>query len=560
MQPDRWTGSRSLATGRDADAVVMGATDAVQVDGVVGFLGGIGTGTAVALAVGGLLVLGGGAAAVRFLSESEPQSDDGARAEPTGAAANGTEFGTDSEGTAPSQPGSADLTDPQIAFEDRIGEETLERLEPIAPDAVAQVRDRTPVDDGDGAAAIDRLERDLRRGVEEAIADGRLDPTVTSTFGEPYEIVNLPSRYREVTLPPSAGGTTIHVSDIETTAADALEEAATVREAAATIATLSEHCREIETHVDRKESAFVDRYDEIEDTLADVRSLTDRFEGALGQRVEEFVLEGRHGELTGVVEIERELEAARRELHRCSFDDATRTLDRAEQAAETVLVTVDFLGGLLGTVDHGNGTVDVPAEVPTAVVDDIAPLIEQEFDAGVEVADGQIVIDGASAGGDGAAGRDRSRRRSATVGTGTGTREGADDENGRRDRDRAGVATAVESERDSDAGSTRSRERVTPAAVADEILFVLRELEAGGAGDPDTVEYQTEHLPDAVAQPAVLEELATFCRRQTDVVRDVTVQEGAPPGFLEIEFEGATAQDGLETLRKRFVDRHGRGE
>ncbi|QCS41039.1 hypothetical protein [Natrinema versiforme] len=415
---------------------------------------------------------------------------------------------------------------------DRIGESTLERLEPIVPDAVDRVREVAADDRDPDRAALDRAERDLRRGLEDALADGRLDVGLTAPDGERYEIVNLPSRYRELAVPPS--GETVHVESAEAAVRDRLENG-TLREAAAAAAAVDEHREEVHRYVRRREGEIVNLQDEIEATLGDVRELVDRLEGSLADRVDDFVLAGRHDEVEGVAEIERDVSDATRSLHRCSFDDAQRELRDAREAADELLVTVDLLGGLVGTIEHGSGTVELPTDISTTLVTDLAPIIERQYDVDASVEGNAIVISERNAlGGEG-----------DTTGVTSETARGGDGSSA-RERTPTGGSTA----------SAGSRNRVTADSVADEILFVLRELDGETGGD--TVQCQTDGLPTGVAQPAVLEELAAFCRRQTDIVAAVDLQEGAPPGFLEIEFTDRTTPiGGLETLRERFAERHG---
>ncbi|WP_222913981.1 hypothetical protein [Natrinema sp. SYSU A 869] len=418
----------------------------------------------------------------------------------------------------------------QVSFEERIGETTLDRLAPILPDAVGRVRDL----ESDGCddreterERINRAERELRRGLKDALADGRLDTGLTGPDDEPYEIVNLPSRYREFTVPPS--GRTVHVGEAERAVRDQLEDG-TLRDAAIAAAAVDDHREKIRQYVQDREEEIVDLRNEIDATLVDVRDLSGRLDGKLADRVEEFVLDGRHDDVDGVAEIERDISDAMHSLHRCSFEDARRELRTAREAAADLLVTVDFLGGLVGTVEHGSGTVEVPTVVSTALVTDLAPIIERQYDVDASVDGTAIAI--------------------------TERNMPGDEDDVSRISDVATPATEQTPAGESTGGSTGTRNHVATESVADEILFVLREL--GGNADGDTVQCQTERLPKGIAQPAVLEELAAFCRRQTDVVATVDLQEGAPPGFLEIEFtDRTTVRGGLETLRERFVERHG---
>ncbi|WP_408960440.1 hypothetical protein [Natrinema sp. 74] len=417
------------------------------------------------------------------------------------------------------------------SFEEAIDETTLERLTPIVPDAVDRVRDRK-----DGARdhrtaegeRLEHVEQELRRALTDALADGRLDVGRSTPGGDPYEIVNLPARYREVSLPPS--GQTVHVEEIDAAIRELLESGS-LRDVSMAVAAVDDHREEVHQHVRSHEAEVVNLRNEIDATFEDVRELTTRLDGPLANRVEEFVLEGRHDDIDGVAEIERDVSDAMHLLQRCSFEDARRDLRRAREAADELLVTVDFLGGLVGTVEHGNGTVEIPRVISTALVSDLAPIIERQYDVNATVDGTAIVIAERDTSGEG--GEPTSVTNAATVAT--------------------EESSACESTGES---ATNDRTRVATGDVADEVLFVLRELDGSTAGD--TVQYQTERLPDEIARPAVLDELAAFCRRQTDIVAAVDLQEGAPPGFLELEFtERTTPSNGLETVRERFVERHG---
>ncbi|NGM68974.1 hypothetical protein G6M89_08100 [Natronolimnobius sp. AArcel1] len=508
-------------------------------------------GPAVALAMGGLLVLGAGLAILRR-SRSNSRSD----TEPASSRKpddNAPEIGS-KNGDAPAQNGTVD---PQVAFEERIGGGTLNRLKPIVPDSVEEAQAFDPAAAADPMREINRLEQRLRRELEDAIGDGTLDPGVTSRDGKPYEIVNLPSQYREVSLPPA--NETIHVADIETVAADVLEDEPHVRDAARTIAALFDHCREIESYVRRQEDAFIQRRRDVEGTLEDVRDLINRFDGDLKDRVAEFVLEGRHGEVDGVVEIERELNDATRALHRCTFDEATRTGEAAAERSDELLMTVDFLSGVVGTIDHGRGTITIPEDVAVEFVADIAPIIERQYEHAVTLKRERrelVVEDPANERGDEFE-FDGSELSHGPEAAGVDTPPISSDTNVDAQRGPDGQTRVPDEEPESGAARAQTRRaEVPPEAVADEVLFILRELDGGGRA---SVECQTERLPDAVAKPAVLETLERFCRRQTDIVATVELQAGAPPGFFELEFDDRTsASAGLETLRERFTDRYGR--
>ena len=426
-------------------------------------------------------------------------------------------------------------TETSAAVKGRPAEPILDRFEPIAPDMVERIRKQPPTDQNAKLDIANELERDLRQVIEDALDEGQFDPSVTSTLGETYDVVNLPGYFRELKVPP--GGETVHVADLENIVRDALDDH-NLYDASRTIAAVHDHCREINSYIRRREESYLKKRRKAERTLADIREMTDRFDGALADRVREFVVDGRHEALPGVRDVERRLDAADRSLHACAFDDADRAVRDADQAGENLLMAVDFLGGVIGTIEHGSGRVSIPDGVANEFVADLVPILEQQYTAGGELDGEEIIITGGSS------------RTDSEGSTHLGGMESSSGLEMSSSSSSAGSASGTG--RDEGGG----REQLTPDAVADEILFVLRELDGRGGSDP--VEYQTEQLPDAVARREVLELLVTFCRRQTDLVASVTLQENAPPGFFEIEFcEGTTASAGLDTLRERFSERHG---
>ncbi|MDB2226033.1 hypothetical protein [Halorubrum ezzemoulense] len=539
-----------LASGSGTTAVSFESVRSVEsVESVVGVTGGYGSTLLAAVSAAVLLVVAVGALVV--YRRQGTITFGGLSTSPTGGSASdggGTSIDGNGGTSGETEPkvGESDRLDSDGAnteFDDRIGDRTLDRLEPVTPDAVSQVRDRLPLGRNAAPSAVDAIERDLRQAIEGALDEGLFDPTVTSPLGGTYDIVNLPSRFRELTVPPQ--GETVHVADLEGVVRDALS-GRDLHEVARTVAAVHEHYQEIESHIRRREGSFLETRREAEHTLEDIRVMTDRFDGALADRVREFVVDGRHEALLGVRDIERRIDTADRSFHACAFNDANRAIRDAERAGDDLLMAVDFLGGVTGTIDHGSGRVKVPERVDDAFVADLVPILEQQYTVGIELDADEIVVSGGEPSQSGGRG-------SAPSGGGGGSRPAGGGSGSEPE------ASGPPSSGDS-TGSSRERgggrEQLTPDAVADEILFVLRELDdRGGNG---AVECQTELLPEAVARREVLEPLATFCRRQTDLVASVTLQENAPPGFFEIEFaEGTTASAGISSLRKRFTKRHG---
>ncbi|MFB6070078.1 MAG: hypothetical protein ABEJ76_03565 [Halanaeroarchaeum sp.] len=410
-----------------------------------------------------------------------------------------------------------------------VDDAVVERVEDALPEVVDRARSRSGAGGSDGTSAV--TESALRKEIVSAIDRGDLTPTVSSRYGEGYEIVNLPTRFREVELPPD--GDPVHLRTVREAIRERVaEERRPLPEVATMIETVTRQYDEMERYVRRREESFDDTLEEIEATIDDVETDCERLDGTFGKRTREYVLEGRHETVDGVPQVRAGIEDARDRLHACAFDEAERTIDEVEDQAEALLTAVDFFGGLAGMAEADGRGASVPNATARALLEDLSPALEASVDRPVTVTEERVRFGPA--------------------------RSTADDSS---ESERGGDGQATTNRRDGDATDAVSRdvERRNPAEISDEILYVLREL-AGAVDDTELrVQYQTEQLPDGVGDPAVLVELAAFCRRQTDVVDSVDLQPGAPPGFLEVTFANGPPSQAITTLRERFADQHGGG-
>lgn len=398
-----------------------------------------------------------------------------------------------------------------------VDEATLDRLEPSIPETVARVRQQRGNTDHDAVQA-------LYRGIQEAIMDGTFSMDTESTYGETYEVVNLPTRFREVEL--SVPGGRYHIGTIERQLNQWIDdEEMSLSELSLAIEALLEHQAAIEEYISEYEREFEDRCRTIRRNLESVRTITDHLDGQVGDRTRMLVIQNRHAEFDGVSAISSDIEDAKRALHQCAFDEATSRLGELERKADELVTTVDFFRSLVGGIEHGQSTARLPNDTAKQLYLEIEGLLEDQHDLTLALDGEQVVVTG---------------------------RETSDDptDGGRgADTERQAEGTASQ--------HTETMDRVNPATVADEILYILREFKNGDTSG-QTVEYQTERLPDAIARSDVLRALADFCRRRTSVVASVSVQEGAPPGFFEITFtDGTETVAGLDALADAFTERYG---
>ncbi|WP_440989664.1 hypothetical protein [Haloarchaeobius baliensis] len=441
----------------------------------------------------------------------------------------------------------------------QVGEDTLEGVTGLAPDAVAAARDaaereresydeleseietvRSSVADAsegrrraaellesakrrDPEAAVDRIQSDLADGVRAAVERGDVDLTVRSRYGRTYEVVNLPSTFREVRLPPSNEPT--HVAEVDRTIGRLCDrddvDLATVADA---LDEIRVHRDRIERHVADTEEAFHDAHEAAETDVERARDELERLEGAVRERVEAKLVEGHDPDVDSVHSVEAGLREAREALHDCRFDEAERLVDEARETADGLLTTVQFFGSLAGALDHGQDRVSLPREVDPELARDLAPAFESEYGVDYHVEDGHISVDTRGEPVTAEPTTDRSARRSTTT---------------------------------SSHGSSGRDEYVNPEEYVDEVLLLFDELSAVAEAGSDTVHLETGDLPEYAVQSESLAAIERFCNRQSDLVETVDVPAGAPPGIVDVRFtDRHDAPAALDSLYDRFKEQY----
>lgn len=392
-----------------------------------------------------------------------------------------------------------------------IDQGTLDRLQRLSPDAVRRVREQQSRNE-----PVESIEKTLYRGIEDAIADGKLDLSIRSRYGEKYEIVNLPSRLRETELPMM--GERIYVQEIEKGVREWIDDEETpIHEIAYAIEAILDHRNDLERYVQNHEEAFGELYSDIESDIESIRSITGELDRTVGERTRMLVVEDRHDGFDGVGGLKTRVSEAKSKLHHCAFADATGQLRTIRSDADKLLTAVDFIRSLIGGIEHGQQSARLPTPTAEQLYTELEPLLEQQYGVTLSLEDGRVVIE-----------RDETQTSSSPE---TGTTLNRDDR--------------------------PTYDTVEPGEATDEILYTLRELKQSPTTE-NAIQYQTEQLPDGIATRGLLEALAAFCRRQTDIVTEVTLQEDAPSGFLEIQFTETTeATAGIDELIDRFIARYG---
>lgn len=397
-----------------------------------------------------------------------------------------------------------------------VDEATLRRLEAVVPEAVDTVRRRA------GGTESEQPEQRLYAAIEVAIDDGTFDMGHTSVYGKRYEIVNLPSHLRDIDLTQFSGQ--YHVEEVEGQVREwVADDDVSLRDLSVALEELTEHRTAITDHIRSRESEFEKVVTDITEALDDVTAIAEQVDGQVGERFRMLVVENRHAQVTGVTGIKSGIDDAKAELHRCAFDEASRQIRGCKQDSEALLTAVDFFRSFIGGIEHGQQSAHLPNEAAAQLSLQVTDLLEQQYDVEITKQGDRLVVAGDAVD----SGTERSVQETTDEPMSADTTESAD-----------------------------NVRRVQPEEVTDEILYIFRDLKRKDASE-NTIEIQTEQLPESVAQPSILQELATFCKRRSDVVDAVTLQDGAPPGFLEIRFvETTTVSAGLDTLADAFADRY----
>ncbi|WP_135852186.1 hypothetical protein [Halorussus salinus] len=408
---------------------------------------------------------------------------------------------------------------------------------------------RSRVDALDPAAEVERIDDELRERVASGVTTTYGTVQCWSRYDRAYELVNLPSRFREVDVP--AFDASVHLDRVSDVLSNHVEEGDDLQTVGAAVGQVDDHVERIEAHVGEREAAFAETAEAAEADLETVENKTERFEGQVADRLAEVAIEGRHDDLPSVRNVRSELDAGKDDLHDCRFDDAERRVESAAADAGELVTLVEFLWSVVGTIDHGGERVSLPSGVDEELVAELRPAFERDYDVEFRVEDGAVSLtypeEPATAGSDAARAASGSGSVGAVESRGDG-REAESREAGSRDA----------SGRDADDSRDRRDERARPEEIIDSVLFVLRELKnAGRETDADRAQLQTDDLPESVATPTVLNRLEQFAERQTDVVAEFDVQEGAPPGFVELVPKDGTSTDrAIDALHERYQEQY----
>ena len=386
---------------------------------------------------------------------------------------------------------------------------------------------RRRVDELRPTATVDRIESGFRDRLTDAVRGAFGDRTVESAFGSPYEVVNLPTRFREFDVPGVEGD--VHVREVDRALIDLIESDASVATVASAVDGAHREFDRLERHVADRETPVVETIRQAESDLETAESEVERDRLPFADRLSEVVVDGRTEATPGTRELRRELRRVRDRLHDCEFDTAGREADTVATSADRLVVFVEFAGAVWSAVDTRASGSNVPEELDDDLVSVLATAVERADEA-VAVAHED----------------DRLSFEYADVTPDAESTEASDETD----------ETDATDPTDADGGSETDNVQ-QPEAVVDEVLYVLRELSTAAERGETFLQYNLDDLPSSMATADVLVNTRRFVDRQTDLFGRVDLQSPEPPGFFELTAADDTdVETALSTARERFRDRY----
>ncbi|MFB6197018.1 MAG: hypothetical protein ABEI52_01945, partial [Halobacteriaceae archaeon] len=187
---------------------------------------------------------------------------------------------------------------------------------------VQQVATQVEALDPEGRVAA--IEEELRSAVKSGVQTEYGNLSVYSRYDETYDLVNLSTEYRTVSI--STLNSEVHIDNIADLLVTQLDEGVSLRKIGEALQEVESHVNTIENRLDEQESTFADNVESVEESLSAIDGGLDRLSAEVGERLSEFVRDDRHESVDGVPTIRGDLDRARSLLHECQFSEAFRVV------------------------------------------------------------------------------------------------------------------------------------------------------------------------------------------------------------------------------------------
>lgn len=423
------------------------------------------------------------------------------------------------------------------AFDRRIDRsldrETREQLREVAPTAleefdaaVEQYRQtrREPVPAGDQSepeqgghrpeTEAEQLLQELRSDLEIELREQFGPLEVTSRYGERYAIDRL------------QGGESItgaHSDDLPSSStgeqlARAIESGTPLGDVAAMIADEQKRRAEMTRRIETHEQSVADGIDRTETTLEEAREALGRIGTPVGDRLEEILFEERVSKSERLFErqfgeanlpteptVGDRLVDARERLHDCQFEAAKRTVDDAESTAKEIKsIAIFFADSVVPTIEHGAGSIPVPADIDEAVIEAMGTEIRRSYDISYELRGETLEIE---------AGREE---------------------------------PAVE------ADDSTQRTESTSRSPKEDVLYLLRELRAETPDDRELT-IDLGRYPEKFSDSKIIDEITTVCETQEGIHR-VEPPDSRTETLTIVSATGEDPRQRIEAAIERYHD------
>lgn len=373
-------------------------------------------------------------------------------------------------------------------------------------------------DEAAGLAPDERAEtalETLRKNVAQELRTEFGDLEVTSQYGERYAIRNM-GQYNELRLteiagPPIQLGGDAH--ELGTRLADALESGTPLPDVAREIDRANSHIEEMTDEIRRQEATFDDHVSEIETALSDADGALSRIDPTLGERLEEMLFEKRFGDddppFPTAIDVRTQVEDAKEALHDCRFERALRAVDESASDADQIKqIVLFFTDSVVPTIEYGSGSIPIPADVGSTIIEKLQPEMQKVYDAGYTIQNGTLHVESTE-------------------------------------------TSAPSSAAESTEESQQSRSGGGPPP--EDVLYLLRELRrvASESESRGTATLQLGEYPEKFSDSELTAELAAFCSRQSNIM-EVEVPD-TEPGYIEVT---VTPEESVSRVLKRLCDRY----
>lgn len=436
--------------------------------------------------------------------------------------------------------GVEDVRDGRAAFHERLDElasdiEDVRQLDDGEEAANARAALETELAAIDPEAELDGLDERLERALVSGLRTEYGEFVVRSPFDERFRAVNLPTEYRELSVPHA--GEDVHVDHVDEVLVDLARDTDDYAAVAEAIEAVDDHRSATRSYIESETAPIVDTIRTTQDRLETVESQVERIDTPFSDRVEQVLVEGHHPELVAVRDVESAVSDARAELHDCAFEEAAQIADGAAEDAGTLVSTVELLTTLESSIDAGHRTVSIPPAVQGAYIAALVPAIRSgypELAVSFDEASGQLEFDHGDA---------------------TPEPESDDDSDGVDDTrtDASGTTDTVTST----TGRNDTGRIASPEAVVDGVLYAFRDFASSAEEGERIVQYRTSDLPDSVATADVLGNVERFASRQSDLFDAVDLQGTDPPGYIEFTAaDGVSIDRAMEQAHSRFREKY----